>query len=355
MEHLVEVAHGSDDIVVGISGFGSASVGSERWEPLAALTGRTTVALKYDAQELPFPAGPVTLSFPPPTSLVSDFHRRWDKARAGARVASDYLAKWLRRWTQAGRKVLIVAFSLGSYVAWNAIRQVPSDNIELVMISAAIVDRPEEWAGMEKLGRVFNVYSRDDWALKLLYPYGVGADETPAAGLGPLTVTHLDNVVNIDVTDMVGRDHLWASQNVKRLIQVAMGCYWGTSLPGDTCTPLDLVQGPAAHLSGPERQRLYRWLLIDPSLWELLGLGLTGSGHAVEKLQELDRWSMRDERMWSLLEAGIATRALIGPFPGPVSEMTADRSRMQLRGLLREWLYAGSVERHPGEGLKSSS
>jgi pimeloyl-ACP methyl ester carboxylesterase len=286
--------------------------------------------------------------------VVSEFNDRWRKAREGAKVASDYLAKWLRRWTDAGRKVLVVAFSLGTYVAWNAIQQVPSENIELIMISGAVVDRPERWEGMERLGRVFNVYSRDDWALKLLYPYGVGADETPAAGLGPLTVSELPNVTNVDVTDMIGRDHLWASQNVQRLIEVAMGCYWGGSLTGDRCYALDLVEGRPGMVPATERQRLYRWLVVDPELWRMLGVALDGHVRAQGECSDLDRWSLGNERLWSLLDAGIAARMLYRTKAGPVPEATADRSLLQLRGVLRRWLYDEEPSLQPGDGVKGA-
>ena len=54
MERLVEVRPGSRDVVVGVSGFGSARVHQSRWGVVGRLTGRTTFALGYDSQDLPF-------------------------------------------------------------------------------------------------------------------------------------------------------------------------------------------------------------------------------------------------------------------------------------------------------------
>jgi len=335
MESLRKVASGDDNVAIGISGFGSAKIGRGRWEDLARLTGRTTYYLQYDAQELPWPSGSDLVWTP---GIYREAVRRWEHARKGARVASTYLAQWLERMAKAGKNILIVGFSLGAYVAWNAIQQVPDElkgQIELIMLSAAIGDREHTWDGIEHLRRTVNAFSYDDMALKYLYPRGVGEDETPAAGLGPLVVAWMPNVDSLDLTDMIGRDHLWGSRNIMRMVRVALGCLWGGGDRDLRCPVFNPDELPKS-LSLATVQRLYRWTVIDERLWSRLGDALGGDPGAIALMQRLDRWSLEEGRLSTLLDAGATVVSLEDVRMRP---MTARRSQEILRGLLRYWLH----------------
>lgn len=334
MESLRKVASGDHDVAIGISGFGSARVSHDRWLELARLTGRSTYYLQYDAQELPWPAGGDMVWTP---DIYREGLRRWNQARSGARVAADFLVVWLERMTRADKKVLIVGFSLGAFVAWSAVRQLPDDlksRIELVFLSAAIGDRVETWQGIEHVHRVVNIFSSDDLALKYIYPRGVGTDETPAAGLGPLLVSDLPAVENVDLTDMIGRDHLWGSYNIIRLVRIALGCLWGFGDCGVVCSESSSEEA-SSHLSPEVVERLYRWTFIDPGLWQTLADALNGSAPAVRFMLQVDRWTLEADRLSYLLNAGVTVSSLASAKMQP---MTAVRSQQVLRGLIRRWL-----------------
>lgn len=334
MESLLKVASGDSNVAIGISGFGSAKVGRDRWEDLARLTGRTTYYLQYDAQELPWPSGSDIVWTP---SIYRDVMRRWEVARQGARVASKYLADWLVRLSRSGKNILIVGFSLGAYVAWQAVRQVPDDlkaNIEVIMLSAAVPDRHDTWTGMEHLRRVINAFSYDDLVLKYLYPRAVGDDETPAAGLGPIVVP-FSNVENLDLTDMIGRDHLWGSSNIMRLVRVSLGRLWGGDGRDIDCSAFVSCSDEKC-LSSDSVQRLYRWVFIDPVLWRHLDRAIQGDPGSVSLMSRLDKWSIGEGRLSALIDAGATVASLEHARMQP---MTARRSQDILRGLLRHWLH----------------
>lgn len=337
MESLVKVSSGDDDVAIGISGFGSARVGVERWKDLANITGRTTFYLKYDAQTLPWPAGGDIVWTP---RIYREMVSRWSSARTGALVAADYLSKWLTRWARAGRKILVVGFSLGAYTAWKAVQAVPDDlkgQIELVMLSAAIGDQRHTWTGLENVSSVVNGYSALDLSLKYLYSHVVDSDETPAAGLGPLIIGDLPNLYNVDLTDMIGHDHLWGSTNIMRLVRIALGCMWGSGFDGKLCVPLDEVaaaRGRALPLTSV--QRLLRWTLIDAELWDMLGSAMDGDPESIVVMSHLDRWSLASNRLLTLMDAGSTVSTLDSSRLGAYS---ASRSREVLRGMLWFWLY----------------
>lgn len=369
MESLVRVREGSDDIAVGISGFGSAEVGPDRWEEIADLTGRTTYFLRYDAQQLPWPAGgSVTWGW----DVVPELRRRFSRAREGAELAAEYLYRWLLRWTGSGRRVLVVGFSLGAYCAWLAIRRLPEPlrrRVDLVMMSGALVDDPSAWEGIEGVGTVVNAWSRDDLALKYAYPRVVGSDETPAAGLGPLSVGPLPNLVEVDVTDLVGVDHLWGSRNTVRMVRMCLACLWGL-VPGPDVplgarvvsddlghveAPVTFIgsrkqDGGKATLSQDSISRLVRWTCVLPDLWLDLGRALGGDPDATRRMRDLDAWSLESSgRLSTLLDGGWMVTSTASVRFGPE---IARRSRDVLAGLLRQWLSRSFA---PGYAPSSSA
>jgi hypothetical protein len=341
VESIIQVASGDDDVVVAISGFGSASVGADRWHDLAQITGRSVFYLKYDAQEFPW-SEELGVIWPP--ALYHEMKELWNEARKGAKIAAPYLASWLVRWAQAGRKILVVGFSLGGYLAWEAVRLMPDalkGQVELIIMSAALVDKRENWEGAEHLARLVNVFSYEDMALKHLYPLGVGDDETPAAGLGPLVISDFENVDNVDLTDLIGRDHLWGSANVPRLVRAALGCLWSHRFKGEMCPAFDPTStDKVADISPQAAQRLYRWMVVDPEYWALLARGLDGDANAVHYLELLDAWSLGDLRLSALLDVGETAVTLLGSSAG---RHTAIRNLDILAGMVKYWVSHGKV------------
>jgi len=335
VESLVKVASGDENVAIGISGFGSAQIGVERWEDLARVTGRTTFYLQYDSQSLPWPDGAEMILT---TSIYTEMVDRWADALKGGLLAARYLATWLTRWAQGGRKILVVGFSLGGQLAWKAVQLVPDElkgQIELILLSAAVGDRKENWKGLEHLSRVVNGYSSLDLALIHMYAHVADTSETPAAGLGPLIVSP-PNLDNVDMTDMVGWNHLWGSENIMRLIRIALGCVWAEGLQSVLCPDVDeILAAENTKLSGMAADRLYRWTLIDPELWRLLGRALDGDPAAIVAMRRLDVWSLERDRLSALIDSGSTVMALGSAKHAPG---VADRSRRVLKGLLRSWL-----------------
>jgi len=336
-EGLLEVASGSEDIAVGIGGFGSARMDPVTWRVLHAMTGRTVYVLRYDAQEMPWPQDQVPRT---PLGMLqhgAELRRRWIVARMAASGAGDLLAGWVRRWTRSGRRVLLAGFSLGAQVAWRAARETPSERLVVVLLSGAVGDTAGQWDPVAQMGRLVNVYSSRDLVLRHLYPVGVGADETPAAGLGPLVAPGLEGrVENVDATDLIGADHLWAASHLERLVRLALGCLWGGTMgPDGTCRiPGRLDTAVPEHLPEEVYARLLPWVIVDVRLWEDLGAALRGDAAAIARALALDGWSTTDGRRRNLLGLGRAATGLLGAHLG---RFAAERGVRELSGVLRLW------------------
>ena len=337
-EGLVKLAEGTRDIAVCISGFGSARTPPTRWDVVSEITGYTTFVLRYDAQLLPWTDGEAPKTLGELIEIGDELRERWARARLSAMGISKYLSRWIRRWTDAGRRVLVVGFSLGGLIAWKACQESPSPLVSLILISAAVGDNPGAWEGAEGIGRIVNVYSKRDLVLKHIYPRGVGLDETPAAGLGPLRV-QLQNVDGIDATDIIGRDHMRASRNVSRLTKIAITHLWGgTSIVEGPAIPSSVGMEDGLILDEQVYCRLLRWTCADPYLWASVGQALEGDPDAISYCMALDRWSLGQGRMGTLLSLGRASSVLIESEYG---KATAIRSVRQLSGLLRLWMASG--------------
>lgn len=335
-EDLRLLRTGTEDIAVGVSGFGSARMDGGVWRSLAQLTGRTTYVMRYDAQELPWAEDEVPRSLSDLASVGGELFRRWTAARMGAADASTFLEGWIRRWLAAGRRVLVVGFSLGGYVAWRAVRDIGDPRVEVVLISAAIGDTPAFWKGADTLGRVVNVYSREDLVLRWLYPLAVGGDETPAAGLGPLRISEtVSTVLNVDATDLVGADHLRASVILGRLVRMALGCLRAGTMEGGTCAVPGVgpVTDLPTRLSAEQAARLCRWVHLDVTLWNDLGVALEEEEPgACARMLALDVWG--EPRLGPLSELGTAALVLSRAVHG---REVALRSRQEILGFLRIW------------------
>ena len=308
-QELEVLQRGNEDIAVGVSGFGSASLPVNRWTPIGELTGRTTFTLVYEAQSLSMPS--ISVAF------AIELQRKWMKARESAKDTSRYLAHWIRRWSEGEREILLVGFSLGAYVVWEAVREAtksgPRKNIDVILLQGAIADKPATWDATDRIRRLVNVYSREDAVLRRLYPLGVSSGETPAAGLGPLSVKR-ENVLEVDIGSLAGRDHLWGSQNLDRLIRTSLGCLWSRGTDACRAHAYDVMEVGGA-LTSQEYLRLLRWVVADTSLVAEVGRALRGDIAATSRLKRLDAWARESaERSETLRMAAMAkpTEAITG-------------------------------------------
>lgn len=301
-----------------------------RWNDAGLLTGRTTYHLVYDSQEFPWKDGeaPSIVEF---ASSANDLRRMWTEARRGARAGAVHLAEWVRRWCSDGRSVMLVGFSLGASVVWEAAKLLPDDlrgRVDLVLISGAVVDDPAEWSRVESCSSVTNVWSSSDLVLRWLYPAAVGGMETPAVGLGPIGGS--DSVRNVDLTDLIGTDHLWAGRNVTRILRVVLGLRWSgpSSLPRSTPVPTDAFAV----------ERLCGWTISVQEAWDEVGRLLSGSEDVdQEVISGLDRWGS-GPNLAPLLHASSTVARLAGPVR---RRDVADRSMAQLEGFIRRWMGQG--------------
>ena len=315
---LVKLYEGSRDIAVGISGFGSAKVPASRWDVLYDMTGRTVYVLEYDAQSLP--------SYAPLGIYLAKLAASWRAARLGAEEAVDVLSEALRRWLEEDRDVLVVGFSLGAWVTWTALREQPDERLDMVLIAGAVVDRPDAWDGVSGLGSFVNVYSNVDAVLWGLYPLGSGLAQTPAAGLGPLSIEG-DNVVSLDMTDVIGRKHVLSSEQLDRVEAAALSA----SMVEDEGRLPD-VFNVSAGLSTLQAERLSRWM-VGSWLRPVYERALDGDHQALRMAVALDRWAEDPERMDALLLVADAYRRI--EFQRP---WYGGRAKAELESLLELWL-----------------
>jgi hypothetical protein len=353
LEHLVEIAKGSKDIVVGISGFGSAGYDFSRWKTAAQLTGCTTFVLRYDAQTLPWPEG--VDWFPPDPEVLFELGMRWRDARKGAKTASKYLSGWLHRWDQAGRRVLLLGFSLGAYVAWNAVLSGSFRNVDVVFLLGAVGEPVVRGKDFPPDRLVVNLFSSDDSTLKYVYPHAVGFPESPAVG-----TKAVDGLVNVDVTDLVRTDHSWGSYHLPVLIRSGLGWYW---LHRDQIVvPVIEEMDQLDFLSDATLERLYRWMQIDNELSAVLGQAVFGQPGSVEFCRELDAWSLQKQRLSSLMDIGRVSDSLREVRKGSKGELAAIRSMGRISGFLHHWLEesfesvssGGKMESNGSDGNSAS-
>ncbi len=335
---LVSLERGSGNVAVGISGFGSAQVPTDRWRSLGIL-GHSVYTLRYDSQELPFePPRTVGDYLVTATRLqVPELRRRWELARRSGDIAARQLAERVAAWTSEGREVLLAGFSLGAGVAWGAAREslrYPHCRPELVgvlLVSGALPNRPEVLDGCGRFGFVVSAFSRSDAALRYLYPRTVDSVETPALGVGR---PRHDGVFGVDVTDLVGRDHLWASNNLSYLLRVAVGCGLGAREASPSSSSRRLEDPPRG-----EVEELWSLLGYDPAFDALLELAWHGDAASCSVVVDLHAWAMGHKRElvhlredYDRLVAAGGRKVLEGRAP---RHPQLDRGLLEIRGLLR--------------------
>lgn len=335
MESLVPVFSGGHGIFVGVSGFGSAKLDGSRWLDAGVLTGRTSYNLSYDAQEFPWDHGGNHPGFIELASSAGELNRLWSRARIGVDPASHHLATWLSRWSSSGRRTLLVGFSLGASVVWQAIRKTPKRYwglFDVILVSGAIADSERQWEGADSLGSLVNVWSSSDRVLRWMYPRAVPKEETPAAGLGPLQSRHSRS---LDLTDMIGVDHLWAGENLPRVLRVVLGTEWSRSVRLRTPV-IDL-----RNLDADSIERLSGWCVSVPEFNDLLGSALSSDVIASEKVLALDSWSRSSSKLVSLFDASSTVSRLLGSVR---DRSVADRSLLHIEGIIRRWVALSAPE-----------
>lgn len=298
----------------------------KRWRDAGVLMSRTTYHLVYDAQEFPWQDTPPSVV--DVAASAAGLKRMWEEARSGAERASIHLSGWLRRWCSSGRRVTVVGFSLGAFVVWEAAKLLPErdrEKLDLIFISGAMVDGPDEWRFAGSFSSIVNVWSSSDLVLRWLYPAVVSGTETPAVGLGPISSVHGRN---LDLTDLIGTDHLWAGRNIVKILRVVIGVE-------SSATAGDFPRSDPSPMTRDQVERLCSWLVVVPDLWDELGRLLEGSPDAdAGLLSGVDLWSS-GSRLGPLLNASSTVSRLL---TGVRRRDVADRSIVQLEGFIRRWM-----------------
>jgi pimeloyl-ACP methyl ester carboxylesterase len=334
VERLVQISEGSDRILVGISGFGSANVGEDRWRSLADLTGFTTFMLQYDAQEFPlYEKSSLGL---PSSAWISEVSNRWSLARKGAYDSARYLARWVRRWFSSDKHVILVGFSLGAFIAWNVAQMAGNRGLDLVLICGGVGASREMWDGLlPRIGDVVNMYSKKDFMLSNVYPYGVSLDELPALGISRIPVESKSKV-DIDITDLIDGDHLLASARATDLARVGLAILISRkSLILGSSGSIDFLGG----LDESVRERMWRWVFIDLDLMIDFWNALMGRAESVRRFVILDEWILASGRFSTLAGAGRSAMILKGITDEDRDAFSSSvRGLLVLRGLIRFWL-----------------
>lgn len=331
MESLSLVSRGSGGVLVGVSGFGSAKLDGSRWKDPAALTGFTTYHLSYDAQEFPWDSP--NPGFFEVASKAGEISSLWSKARKGAASASRHLSSWLERWTETSDlDVVLVGFSLGAEVVWRSVRNLPPDrlrSVTMILVSGAVSSSPRAWSFLGADGpRVINAWSSSDLVLRWLYPMGVSSERFAPSGAGPI---RSPLVRNLDLTDFIGMDHLWAGENLSKIVRLAMGTHWATT----PIRPRPASEGaPEKKLSAEAVERLSSWTICVPELHRILGRAMSGDDSQIPMLVELDEWSI--PRLSSLIKAASSVVSLSSM--SVRDRAVADRSVVHIEGIIRRWI-----------------
>lgn len=334
MESLSLVSRGSGGVLVGVSGFGSAKLDGSRWKDPAVLTGFTTYHLSYDAQEFPWDSS--NPGFFEVASKAGEISSLWSKARKGAVSASRHLSYWLGRWTETSDlDVVLVGFSLGAEVVWRSVRSMPPNrlgSVTMILVSGAVSSSPGAWSFLGSDGpRVINVWSSSDLVLRWLYPIGVSSERFIPSGAGPI---RSPLVRNLDLTDFIGMDHLWAGENLSKIVRLAMGTHWATTPIRSQPTTSSEEGSPEKKLSAEAVERLSSWTICVPELHRTLGRAMSGDDSQIPMLAELDKWSI--PRLSSLIKAASSVISLSSMSVRDRS--VADRSIVHIEGIIRRWI-----------------
>ena len=314
------LAEGTRDIAVCASGFGSAWMGPERWQLVHELTGYTTMTVVYSAQILPrVDANPLDYL----TRLYARFHA----AQAAALRAGAFLASWIDRWLGQGRRVLLVGFSLGGALVYEAARRAHGP-VDVVAICAAHPDEPKSWAGLEG-SAICNAYSTADTALRFLYPLAAG--DILAAGTRPI-LQGRPHVVNLDLTPVVGGDHIELSKDLGPALRLSLAALYGGRPIFDVPPPPDLVGLHPAAPSAP-------WSLLEHDLELRPWVRSAAAGESLEAstwARAVSPWLREHQNPLLSLSQSYAELASLD------SEMAA-LGVLELLGLGRIWMIRDGV------------
>ena len=245
------ISSGSRDIIVGVSGFGSAWMGGERFQRLSDITGWSLYTLRYSSQILPrIETGPL--------EYLSRLYARFRAAEIASERAAAYLSKWVDRWSDQGRRVLLVGFSLGGHVVYEAARASP--NCSVMTLCAGHPADPDSLSGLEKTHGICHLYSPEDLVLKTLYQM---ATQKKAAGQGPLP--SWIPAMNVDVSDHCGGDHVKASEMASNLFEIGLECLLGSNVHLFGGAP---TGGPRGRSLSPRIRATLRGSMPQDLLWQ---------------------------------------------------------------------------------------
>lgn len=318
------LAEGTRDIAVCASGFGSAWMGPDRWRLVHELTGYTTMTVVYSAQILPrVDANPI--------DYLSRLYARFHAARAAALRAGAFLASWIDRWVRQGRRVLLVGFSLGGALVYEAARRARG-RVDVVAICAAYPDEARSWDGLEQAGAICNAYSTADTALRFLYPLAAG--DILAAGTRPVLVGR-PQTVNLDLTPLVGGDHVALSRDLEPALRLSLAALYGGRELFEPPPPPDLAGLHRAAPSAP-------WSLLehDLELRPWVRSAVAGeSAASSDWAHRVSPWLREHQAPLLSLSKGYAELASLD------SEVAA-LGALELLGLGRIWLLRDGMAPH---------
>lgn len=160
----------------------------------------------------------------------------WHKAYRGAKGAGKHLAQWLQQAGEA--EYILMGHSLGAKVVFHALNTLarepePSGRVrDVYLLGGAVSNAASHWEHIPPLlsGTMYNVFSRNDDVLRVLYRAAQVGTSTPI-GYAGLDLPSWPQLVNLDATPWVEGHSAY-----KDGLRVALG-----GLPEGTCTQVQTL------------------------------------------------------------------------------------------------------------------
>lgn len=228
--------------------------------------------------------------------LASSLWLSWHKAYGGAKGAGRRLAQWMQQ--SEASEYILMGHSLGAKVVFHALKTLakepePSAQVrDVYLLGGAVSNAASDWENIPPLlsGSMYNIFSRNDDVLRVLYRAAQAGTSTPV-GYAGLDLPNWSHLANVDATPWVERHCAY-----KVGLRIALG-----GLPEGECahhhhTNTEQQESAMTEVKIPDTNG-YEKNFTKETFWEkvkkfAMTVGCEGIRHALQLYYSLDNPNM---------------------------------------------------------------